>query len=167
MDKDHERAAWWIHDFAMCTTWNNGERPKVVLNSLIALLATVRAEGEPHREPRFTLGTGQMIDPCHCVACQVAQTRDETVARYHALLQNIDAWVDLDVPEHPGLREAVVKALDECPPACTSPECEAAGYVRGEEAGKAAERREVVAFLAGRGSPNAERIEREAHHAKS
>jgi hypothetical protein len=80
---------------------------------IAALLATVRAEGEPHRGPRATLGAGQMIDPCHCVECRVVQARAE-----------------------------------------------------GEQAGRGAERREVVAFLAGRGSPNAERIERGAHHAK-
>lgn len=167
-----------------------GEAGTCALCEALALLATVRAEGEPHRGPRATLGAGQMIDPCHCVECRVAQARDETVARYHALLEKIDAWVDLDVAEHPGLRAAVLKALDECPPACTSPECEAVGYARGEQAGREAEKAEVVtyirthhpAYVSRKGSAGmqmrpetdggkvqqgyADAIERGAHHAK-
>ena len=51
------------------------------------------------------------------------------VARYHRLIQ--DALALIDPEEHADLTDAMLMALDGCPPACSRPECEEAGREKG------------------------------------
>jgi hypothetical protein len=73
-----------------------------------------------------------------CGACAHAAGKAEgenvAVARYHRLIQ--DALALIDPEEHAELTDAMLKALDGCPPACSHPECEEAGYEKGKAEGR-------------------------------
>jgi len=97
------------------------------------------------------VGLGLKLREYKAVAEMLAQAREEgriageavAVARYHVLLQNIDARAEMDEE----LRAAVVAALEECPPGCTNPACEAVGYDRGRVAGQEAMRERATEAL--------------------
>ena len=117
-DADRAAAARWIRENAPMLCFEDGSIGEGDLDSLEALLAQAREEGRI---------AGEAV----------------AVARYHVLLQNIDARAEMDEE----LRAAVVAALEECPPGCTNPACEAVGYDRGRVAGQEAMRERATEAL--------------------